>query len=100
MEEIAKIEDDLGQAREDLRQTLNQISRKLGAIGVGLHGPERLIRRKPLAWAGGALAAGFLSGAYRRDKPSSLGFVLFGGLLGFAADKILNEFKRKSSTAG
>jgi hypothetical protein len=96
MEEIAKIEDELGRAREDLHQTLNQINRKVGAIAVGLHRPEEMIRRRPLSWVGGALAAGFLVRAYRRNKPNSLGCVLFGGLLGFAADRIVNEFKRQS----
>ena len=92
MQEIAQIEETLNQAREDLYQTIRQLSRKATAP---LPSPDGMIRRNPLLWVGGALVVGSLAGLDSRNGIGPLRFILFGGLVGAAVAKITNEFKRK-----
>jgi hypothetical protein len=99
MENIAKMEAELDQARADFRDSLNQISRRVHAVGLGLPDSSKIVRRNPLAWVGGALTTGYLMGRARRSDEGGFGLILFGGLLGFIVDRINHDFKRERQSS-
>jgi ElaB/YqjD/DUF883 family membrane-anchored ribosome-binding protein len=65
MTEVAKIEDDLARARQDQRQTLEQVRQKVATAGTRLIRPENLLRINPFVTIGLATAVGFAAGSAR-----------------------------------
>jgi hypothetical protein len=60
MSDIAQVERELEQARQNLNHTLEEVNRKAAATAEIL--PERPIRRYPMSSLCGALALGFAAG--------------------------------------
>jgi hypothetical protein len=83
MTEVARVENDLAQARQDLHQTLEQVNQKAAAIGTRLIRPENLLRIKPVLTIGLAAAAGFAAGS-TRNRGEKFGAFAIGLLVGIA----------------
>jgi len=64
-EDIHELENELEQERHELRDTANQIDRKIGHTRDKLN-PARFIRRHPFALVSTAVCLGFLLGAHPR----------------------------------
>lgn len=64
-EDIHKLEDELEQERHELRDTVNQIDRKIGRARDWLD-PAVIIRRHPFALMSAAVCLGFLAGTHLR----------------------------------
>ena len=63
--DIHELENELEQERRELRDTVNQIDRKIGRARDQLD-PARFVRRHPFALMSTALCLGFLVGAHPR----------------------------------
>jgi hypothetical protein len=83
MTEVAKIEDDLAQARQDLRHTLEQVNQKVATVGTRLIRPDNLLRISPALTIGLAAAAGFATGS-TRNRAEKFGAFAIGVLVGIA----------------
>jgi hypothetical protein len=83
MTEVAAIEDDLAQARQDLHQTLGQVNQKVAAVGTRFIRPRNLLRAKPVLTIGLAAAAGFAFGS-SRNRGEKFGAFAVGLLFGVA----------------
>jgi len=83
MTEVARIEDDLARARQDLSQTLEQVNQKVAAVGTRLIRPENLLRINPVLTIGLAAAAGFAVGS-TRNRGEKFGAFAVGLLIGIA----------------
>jgi hypothetical protein len=83
MTEVARIEDDLARARQDLSQTLEQVNQKVAAVGTRLIRPENLLRINPVLTIGLAAAAGFADGS-TRNRGEKFGAFAVGLLIGIA----------------
>ena len=70
---------ELQQARDDLRETLEQVNHKVEAVEARLR-PRAILRRYPLPLALLAGAVGFLAGSGRGMR--ALRWLVIGGLLG------------------
>jgi len=91
MTEVATIEDDLAQARQDLHQTLEQVNQKVAAVGTRLTRPRNLLRAKPVLTIGLAAAAGFAFGS-SRNRGEKFGAFAIGLIVGIAfRDRPLSE---------
>jgi hypothetical protein len=64
-DEMAKVENDLEQARTELHHTLEQVNQKIEAAGAQLIQPESVFRLFPLLSMCLAGAAGFAAGSGR-----------------------------------
>jgi hypothetical protein len=64
-EDIHELENELEQERHELRDTANQIDRKISRTRDWLN-PDRFIRRHPFALMSAAVCLGFLLGAHPR----------------------------------
>jgi len=83
MTEVAKIENDLAQARQDLHQTLGQVNQKVGQAGIQFIRPENLLRVKPALTICLGGVAGLMVGAARRET-ENFGAFAMGLVVGFA----------------
>jgi hypothetical protein len=81
-DEVAKIESDLDQAREELHQTLEQVNQKVEAVGTELTRPENIHRLAPLVSICLAGAAGLAAGS-ARNRSRMFGTFATGLLAGF-----------------
>lgn len=79
--ETAHVDRELQQAREDLRETLEQVNHKVEEVEARLR-LRAIIGRNPVALALLAGVIGFLAGRDRQPRP--LRWLLMGGLLGAA----------------
>lgn len=79
---IARIEDELGEARQSLQQTLADVGQKVEAGGTQLQ-PDNLVNRNPLLSLCIAGALGLAAGS-RGEKPVVVAAFVLGGLLGLA----------------
>ncbi|MBF6569133.1 MAG: hypothetical protein IVW54_09680 [Candidatus Binataceae bacterium] len=93
-EKISQNRDEFNDARQDLRDTLSEVSAKAEELESKLR-PDRLIENSPIgaAWTAGAL--GFVLGS--RAHPSVLGPVMIFALLGFALSKKFSEDGKRSN---
>jgi hypothetical protein len=64
-EDIHELENELEQERHELRDTVNQIDRKIGRARAWLD-PTRFIRRHPFALMSAGVCLGFLAGTHLR----------------------------------
>jgi hypothetical protein len=87
-EEISRRRDDLNEARQDLRDTLTEVSAKAEDLEANLH-LDRLIESSPIGATCVAGALGFVIGS--RAHPSAVGPAMILALLGFALSKKLTE---------
>jgi hypothetical protein len=77
MSDMAEVERDLEQARENLNRTLEEVNRKAAAADLL---PEQPIRRYPISSLCGALALGFAAGG--SPTPAVLlGMIAIGALI-------------------
>jgi hypothetical protein len=81
LNETAQVHRELEQARDDLRETLEQVNHKVEKVDNRLR-PQAIIRRNPVALALLAGVIGFLAGSDRQPRP--LRWLVMGGLLGAA----------------
>ena len=96
MTEVAKIENGLAQARQDLHQTLEQVNQKVEAVGTRLIRPENLLRISPVLTICLAGAAGIAAGTVRNRSQNFEAFAM-GLLVGIAFRR---RTMRKDSTRG
>lgn len=80
-EEISRNQDELDEARQDLRDTLTEVNAKVERAGRDLR-PEHLVESHPVAACCVAGALGFLLGA--NVKSRGIGPVIIGAVLSFA----------------
>jgi hypothetical protein len=80
-EEISKNQDELDEARQDLRDTLTEVNAKVERAGRDLR-PEHFVESYPVAACCAAGALGFLLGA--NVKSRGTGPIIVGAVLGFA----------------
>jgi hypothetical protein len=80
MSEIVELERDVGQARENLVRTLDEVNRKATATAQELLLPEEPIRRYPIPSLCGALALGLAAGGWRMPA-MVFGILAVGGAL-------------------
>jgi hypothetical protein len=81
-DEVAKIENDLDQARTELHQTLEQVNQKVEAVGRWLIQPDSVLRRYPLLSISLAGAVGFATGS-ASNRSRMFGAFATGLLAGF-----------------
>jgi hypothetical protein len=81
LNETAQVDRELKQARDDLRETLEEVNHKVEVVEARLR-PQAILRRNPVALAFLAAAIGFLAGSDRQPRP--LRWLVIGGLLGAA----------------
>lgn len=79
LSETALVDRELQQARDDLRETLQQVNHKVEAVEARLR-PRAILRRNPVPLALLAAASGFFAGSDGTIRP--LRWVVTGGLLG------------------
>lgn len=79
MEDIAKIENELEQARQDLHQTMTEVNQKVEDVGTRLQ-PESILKRNPVAAACAAGALGYLAGS-RGERIPILAALILGGFV-------------------
>lgn len=94
--ETARADRELQQARDDLRETLQQVNHKVEAVEARLR-PQAILRRNPLPLALIAGAVGFLAGNDRGLRP--LRWLAIGGLLGAVLAAANESNKNGSDTA-
>jgi len=83
-EQISKIREEGDEARQELRDTLIEVSAKAEQLEERLH-PDRMVERSPIGAAALAGAIGFFLGS--RAQPTIVGPVTFVALLGYAISK-------------
>ena len=98
MTEVARIENDLAQARQDLHQTLEQVNQKVGLVGTQFIRPENLLRVKPALTICLAGIAGLMVGAARKEG-ESFGAFAMGLVVGLALRGRQNEGESKRGKA-
>lgn len=86
---MTKIEDDLGQARAQLRQTLEQINQKVETAGSTLIPSEAVVWVKPILSVCLAVVVGFATGMADRRR-RAFGVVAMGVLIGFSGRRSLS----------
>ena len=64
-EDVHKLENELEQERDELRDTVDQIDRKIARTRDRLN-PAHFIRQRPFALLGAAVCLGFLVGTHLR----------------------------------
>jgi hypothetical protein len=79
--ETAQVDQELEQARDDLRETLEEVNHKVEAVEARLR-PQAILRSNPFALPMLAGVLGFFVGSDRRPRP--LRWVAIGALLGAA----------------
>jgi len=79
LNETAQVDRELEQARDDLRDTLEQVNHKVEEVGAHLR-PQAILRRNSIALALMAAVMEFFAGSDR--QPRSLRWLAIGGLLG------------------
>jgi hypothetical protein len=94
--ETALVDRELQQARDDLRETLEQVNNKVEAVEARLR-PQAILRRYPLPLALLAGAVGFLAGSDRGIR--SLRWLVIGGLLGAVLAAVNESNENDSDTA-
>jgi hypothetical protein len=87
-EAISRSRDELNEARQDLRETLTEVSAKAEELEGKLR-PARLIEHFPIGAICAAGALGFVLGS--RSQPSAVGPAMILALLGFAISKKFSE---------
>jgi hypothetical protein len=95
-EQISKVREERDEARQELRNTLIEVSAKAEELEERLH-PDRMVESSPIAAAALAGAVGFFLGS--RAQPTIVGPVTFVALLGYAISKrfgIMKAEARKS----
>ena len=80
-EQISKIQDERDEARQDLRDTLNEVNAKVERAGGDLR-PDHLIESHPVAASLVAAGVGFLLGSTINSRGT--GPVMIAAVLGFA----------------
>jgi hypothetical protein len=81
LNETAQVDRELEEARDDLRETLQQVKHKVEEIEARLR-PEAIVRRNPLALPVLAGILGFFAGTDGQSRP--LRWIIAGALLGAA----------------
>ena len=80
-EEISKNQDELDEARQDLRDTLTEVNAKVERAGQDLR-PDHLVESHPVAACCMAGALGFILGT--KVKSRGTGAIVVAAVLGFA----------------
>src|SRR5215467_12951253 len=81
LNETAQVDLELQQARDDLRETLEQVNHKVEEAEARLR-PQAIVRRNPVAWVLLTGAIGFIAGKDHQSRPFP--WLVIGGLLGAA----------------
>ena len=87
-EEISKNREELNEARQDLRDTLTEVSAKAEHLEGNLR-LDRLIENSPIGASCVAGALGFVIGS--RAHPSAVGPAMIFALLGYAISRSFSE---------
>jgi hypothetical protein len=93
-EQISAIQDERHDAREDLRDTLNEVNAKVERAGQDLR-PDRMIENHSAGAALIAGAIGFLVGS--SSIKSSAGPIMIAALFGFALSRRNSELDERES---
>jgi hypothetical protein len=80
-EQITRNQDERDDARQSLRETLNEVNAKVERVGEDLR-PDHLIESHPMAASFVAGALGFLIGATKTSR--GIGLVVIAAILGVA----------------
>ena len=92
-EEISKYREELNEARQDLRDTMTEVSAKAEQQEAELR-PDRLIESSPIGASCVAGALGFVIGS--RAHPSAVGPAMIVALLGYAIWRRFSEHWSRS----
>jgi hypothetical protein len=92
-EQISKVREERDDARQDLRNTLIEVSAKAEELEERLR-PERMIENSPIAAAALAGAVGFFLGS--GAHPTVVGPVTFVALLSYAISKKIRDHQSGS----
>jgi len=93
-EQISAIQDERHEAREDLRDTLNEVNAKVERAGKDLR-PDRMIENHSAGAALIAGAVGFLVGSSSINR--SAGPIMIAALFGFALSRRQSELEELES---
>jgi hypothetical protein len=91
-EEISKNREELNEARQDLRDTMTEVSAKAEHLEGNLR-LDRLIENSPIGASGVAGALGFVIGS--RAHPSAVGPAMIFALLGYAISRSFSKHGSK-----